>query len=439
MAETRAPKKLGRWMSLAMVVGSMIGSGIYLLPATLAPFGINMIIAFAVTIGGTLCLALSLALLARHIPGGPFAYVERSFGETAAFVTMWSYLVSQWTGVAGVAVAVAGTLSFVVPWTGHGAGLLIVSLGSIAALTLVNLRGVRSAGELQIATTLIKIVPLVAVVLFVIGRWSAGAPTEALAEVPLGLGAVVAASALTLFSLTGFEAAAVVADVTDESERNVPLATLAGTAFTGFVYLTATVAALLLLPSAAAAGSGTPFADAIASILGPVAGAVVTAIAAVSAFGTANSLILFAAEVGRTLAKADDLPRLFRNTNASGVPTGSLLISAGLAGLLVLASATRSFVPVYIFITLVSTVAALVLYLVCAAAALKLRVTGQWTPLIIIAVAYAVAMFFGAGWKPTLAGLGLAAAGLPIRWLSRRLNSRATSPAAVPAPAAPRE
>ena len=85
-----APRLLGRWMSLAMVVGTMIGSGVYLLPTTLAPFGTNMLVAFAVTIGGTLCLALALALLAARIPGGPFAYVEQAFGETTAFVTLWS-------------------------------------------------------------------------------------------------------------------------------------------------------------------------------------------------------------------------------------------------------------------------------------------------------------------------------------------------------------
>ena len=434
------PRKLGRWMSLAMVVGSMIGTGIYLLPTTLAPFGQNIIVAFAVTIAGTMCLALSLALLASRIPGGPFAYVEQAFGENTAFLTLWSYMVSQWTGVAAVAVAIAGGLSYVFPWTGKGVGLIVVALGSILALALVIVRGVRSAGGLQIATTLIKIIPLLAVVFLVIGRFATGTPTEPLAAVPLSIAGIVAAAALMLFSLTGFEAAAVVAPITDNSEKNVPLATLAGTAFTGAIYFTATVSALMLLSSAVAAKSGAPFADAIAPILGSVAGAVVAAIAAVSAFGTANSLLLFAAEIGRTLAVADDLPRFFRRSNAAGAPVGSLCFAAIMAALLVLASSSDSFVSVYIFITLVSTVAALVLYVVCAAAALKLKVGGKWVPIVVVGLVYGVAMFAGAGLEPTLWGFGLAAAGLPIRALSRRFNSRAaTSPAAAPAQAAPRE
>src|SRR5215211_1604416 len=93
-------RMLGKWMSGAMVVGTMIGSGIYLLPTTLAPYGPNLLIAFLVTISGTMCLAFAMARLAARIPGGPFNYVRSAFGETAAFVTLWSYLVSQWTGVA---------------------------------------------------------------------------------------------------------------------------------------------------------------------------------------------------------------------------------------------------------------------------------------------------------------------------------------------------
>jgi len=118
--ETRpepASRMLGKWMSLAMVIGSMIGSGIYLLPTTLAPFGYNLVIAFLVTGFGTMCLAYSLARLSASIPGGPFAYVTQAFGETAAFLTLWSYMISQITGVAAVSVAVAGALGHVFPAT----------------------------------------------------------------------------------------------------------------------------------------------------------------------------------------------------------------------------------------------------------------------------------------------------------------------------------
>jgi APA family basic amino acid/polyamine antiporter len=286
---------------------------------------------------------------------------------------------------------------------------------------------------------LIKIVPLFAVVILVAVRFGTGQPVEPLAAMPVGIAGITAAAALMLFSLTGFESATVVANVTEDSTHTVPRATIYGTGFTGLIYLTATVATLLLLPSAIAAKSGAPFADAISPILGNGAGAVVAVIAAISAFGTCNALLLLSAEVGRSIAGANDLPPLFRRSNAAGAPTGSLLVAATVASLLVLASSTEGFVQVYIFIALVSTVASLVLYAVCAAAALKLKAMGGATIIAAFALIYAVAMFFGAGLEATLWGLGLAVAGLPIRTLSRRFSSAATSPAAVAAPAAPRE
>lgn len=427
-------RMLGKWMSAAMVVGTMIGSGIYLLPTTLAPYGPNLVVAFLVTGAGTMCLAFALARLSAEIPGGPFAYVERAFGETPAFLTMWSYMISQWTGVAAVSVAVAGALGHVFPAVVSGPGLIAVALASIAILTLVNLRGARSAGGLQVAATLIKILPLLAVIVLVAVRFGGGEPLEQLAPVPLGISAIVAAGALMLFSLTGFEAATVTANVTRDSERTVPLATIAGTGFTAVLYLLATVATLMLLASATAAESGAPFADAVAPILGPTAGVVVALIAAVSAFGTANALLLLGAEVGRTISGARDLPPLFRRTNVAGAPIGSLLIAASVASLLVLASSSKDFVALYVFITLISTVAALVLYAACAAAALKLGVVRRWAAVAIVAIVYSLAMFVGAGLEATLWGIALALGGLPVRWISRRLWP---TPAAAAPPAAP--
>src|SRR4051812_8605453 len=117
-------RMLGKWMSAAMVVGTMVGSGIYLLPTTLSPYGPNLVIAFLLTGLGTMCLAFALAQLASRIPGGPFVYVDRAFGEKTAFVTLWCYTVSQVTGVAGVAVAGGGAVRHVFKCVVDRAGLV---------------------------------------------------------------------------------------------------------------------------------------------------------------------------------------------------------------------------------------------------------------------------------------------------------------------------
>jgi len=412
-------KRLGGAMSLAMVVGTMIGSGIYLLPTTLAPYGPNIALAFALTIAGTMLLAITFAGLSRKLPGGPFVYVRTAFGDTAAFLTLWSYLVSQWVGVAAVAVAVGGAIGHVLPATASGVGLSIVALGSILVLLVINLTGARSAGWVQLTATLIKVVPLFLVVLLLAVRVGGGTPAETLAPVPVGLAGIAGAAALMLFSLTGFEAATVTANVTDDSTAVVPRATILGTGITGAIYFAATLATLMILPSLVAAKSSAPFADAIAPLLGREAGVVVAIIAAISAFGTCNALLLLSAEVGKSIAAAGDLPRLFTRTNAAGVPVGSLLVGAAIAAVLVGLSTSDSFVTVYEFMALVSTVASLVLYAVCAAAALKLQVN-RGLVISAVALVYALLMFVGAGLEATLWGVGLALAGLPLRWLSRR-------------------
>lgn len=430
-------RMLGKWMSAAMVVGTMVGSGIYLLPTTLAPFGLNLVFAFLLTGLGTMCLAFALARMAAQIPGGPFVYIDRSFGERTAFVTLWCYTISQVTGVSGVTVAVAGALGHIYPAVQSGPGLIAVALAAIGVLVAVNMRGARSAGVLQVITTLIKLAPLIIVMFLVLGRFGGSQPVEPLAPAPVAFTGILSAAALILFSLTGFEAAVMTANVTRNSTTTVPRATIIGTGFTATIYLLATVATLLLLPSAIAAKSGAPFADAIAPTLGSVAGILVAAVAAISAFGTGNALLLIAAESARTMGQARDLPVVFTRSNRAGAPMGSLLICGSAAALLVLASSSKNFVSVYVLITLVSTLLSLVLYVVCAAAALKLRVAGKAAIVVVIGMTYSLAMFYGAGREAMLWSVGLAALGLPVRAISRSLGGSSRAPAA--SPAAPQE
>ena len=440
MSETRETKLLGPWMSTAMVVGFMIGSGIFLLPATLAPYGRNALFAWGVTIGGTMCLALAFARLSARNPGGPQAYVADAFGNDAAFYTMWSYWISVITSVAALGVAFAGAMTAALPALIGPAWLVPLAVAAIAAVTLVNLRGAYSAGGFQVVTTLIKLLPLVAVIVVLALRLGGGGHAEALAPTPISGSGIASASALMLFSLLGFEAASVAARKTRDPERVVPLATLAGTGITGLIYFAACTAAILLLPVAAAAVSTSPFADAIAPVWGSGAGQAIAALTAVSAIGAMNAGVLVQGEVGWTLAQSDDLPPALARTNAQGAPVAALIVTGLLAMLFVAFNASRSFVGLYVFITLISTVASLVLYAGAAAAALKITL-GPLTRLLVSAgFIYAIWTFYGAGLEACLWGLALLAAGWPVRLISQWFNSRAaTTPAAAPAPAAPRE
>ena len=163
-ASVAASGGLGLVACTALVVGNMIGSGIFLLPASLAAFGPISLVGWTVTSLGALVLAVIFGRLSRIVTktGGPYAYTEAGFGEFAGFIIAWGYWIALWTGNAGVAVALAGYVGFLFPGIAASqSASLAVALIAIWTLTLVNIRGVAEAGVVQVVTTVLKLVPLV--------------------------------------------------------------------------------------------------------------------------------------------------------------------------------------------------------------------------------------------------------------------------------------
>ena len=213
---TAAPKArvLGFWMCTALVVGNIIGIGIFVMPAALAPFGLNALTAWAITVTGCLFLALTFASLARTFPNddGPYAYTRRAFGEGTAFIAMWCYWVSTWVTNAVIAIGLVGYVSIFVPAL-HSQPWLppLTALSFLWLFVLINLFGARSAGWMQLTTTLLKLVPQVAIIM--LGLWILFAHPAAysahLPTTPASLHAVIGASTIALFAMLGVECAAI--------------------------------------------------------------------------------------------------------------------------------------------------------------------------------------------------------------------------------------
>jgi len=228
---TNSPKTLGLWMCTALVVGNMIGTGIFLLPATLAPFGWNALIGWVVTIMGGLCLAVVFAALARNFPkaGGPYAYTREAFGEVPAFMVAWSYWIAMWVGNAAIATGAVSYLTVFFPALANVTGLhAVVTLTAIWGLTFINCRGTYLAGSVQMITAVLKILPLIAIVF--IGLWVLGKPGPAIVTPfkfeSVDLAMITAASTLTLWSLLGLESATVPAQSVTNPEKTIPPATV---------------------------------------------------------------------------------------------------------------------------------------------------------------------------------------------------------------------
>jgi APA family basic amino acid/polyamine antiporter len=443
--QTSRPRQLGFWLCLALVVGNMIGSGIFLLPASLAPYGLNSIFGWVLTATGGVLLAIVFAQLARVYPqaGGPYIYPRVAFGECVGFVTAWGYWMSVWVGNAAIAIGTVAYLSELVPGIRGKTGVpAITACVLIWILTFINYRGVKHAGVFQLVTTVLKIMPLIAVVGLALILFGAGDASVIRVEPqPFTISAITASATLTLWGLLGLESATVPAENVIDPKRNIPLATLWGTVVTAIIYVVACSAVILLIPGSQLASSNAPFADVVRQFWGDNAATALALFAFVSGFGALNGWILVQGEMPRVLAREGVFPQIFARESRYRTPGASLFITSMLVTIVMLTNYSGSMVRIFTFIILISTTAYLVMYLLCSLAALRLALRGDlgvrgkrlMTLLVVamLAAVYSVWTLYGAGPEAFWWGMGLFALGLPLYFALKWQRRRAASAAAA--------
>jgi APA family basic amino acid/polyamine antiporter len=438
MSSQPQARQLGLPMTIALVVGNMIGAGIFLLPAELAPYGHTAFYGWLVTIAGVLCLATTFMILSARMPGGPFAYVERAFGPASAFLVMWAYLIGVWAGLPAIAVAGTSYFSHLAPALGRPLVAPFVTIAFVWLFVAVNARGARSGGAVQLVTSVLKVLPLIAVALVAAVMFGGGGRAAEQSNAAFSGGSLAGAATLALFSMLGFECPAMSADKIRDPERNVPLATLLGTILTGLIYIAAYAAVLFLLSGPRTAASPAPFADAIEPLLGGSASTAIALFAAISALGCINGWILVDGEVPLTLARDGVLPAWFGKTTPTGTPVRALIVAGVVSTMLVASNYSKSMSGLFAFTALVTTVSSLFIYAAVAAAALlffvQKRLHSPMLPLVALpGLIFSLWAFWGAGAEPSLWGVALLATGLPIYWLMQR-SRRRSSPEPVLAP-----
>jgi basic amino acid/polyamine antiporter, APA family len=429
-------KELGFWMCTALVIGNTIGMGIYLLPASLAPYGLNALIGWTITVLGMTMLARVFSRLAREFPAadGPYSYVEATSGKLAAFIAIWCYWVSTWITNAALAVGVVGYLTKVFPAL-TSVSPAILSLALLWLFVAVNLLGIRAGGRVQVATTALKLVPMAAIVL--LGAWllltEHATYTRQVPSTPLTLEALMAASTIALYAMLGIESATVPAGRVRDPGHTIPRATMTGTLLTAIVYVVVSSMALLLIPQRELAQSNAPFADLLDNFLGPGVGRVLAVFVVISGLGALNGWTLLAGELTATMARHGSLPQPLARLNARGAPIVALVTIGLLATAMVLMNYSKSLVEGFTFLTLVVSAANLPLYLLCAFALLVLwrrgtsRLPGDLWVLGLLGTAYSVFAFVGLGHEPFLWSIVLGVAGLPV-YLLMRLRQKTDVP-----------
>jgi APA family basic amino acid/polyamine antiporter len=426
-----APRALGLVGATALVVGNMIGSGVFLLPASLAPYGGLSLLGWLASGTGAVLLAFVFARLSQVHPaaGGPYAYARSAFGAFAGFLVAWVYWISVWSSYPALAIAAVGYLEPFWPRLVHdpvaSSGLAIVLVWVFAAL---NLRSVRTVGQVQIATTLLKALPLVAVGLG--GLWWFDASHFVVADhtVPAISHNLSAAATLTLFAFLGLECATIPADDVADATRTIPRATIAGTLITGLICGVGTVGVMSVLSPAALAKSTAPFAEAASLMAGPWAGRVIAIGATISCLGALNGWTLIGGEMPRAVALDGVFPAVFARLSRNGRPAFGILVSAAFATVLIALNANQGLVSIFTFVILLSTLGTLLPYALTALAGLLMRdaegqrVTRTRGAIVVAVLAFAFSIWAiaGAGTDVVYWGFLLMLAGVPVYVWTRR-------------------
>ena len=418
---------MGFWMALALVMGSMIGSGVFLLPASLAPLGWNSVIGWLITVAGALCVAAVFGALSKALPkaGGPYAYTRAAFGDGAGFAIAWAYWISMWVGNAAIATAAVSYLSQLFPVVGTHGISSAVTIAIIWAFTLINIRGTKLAGQVQIVWTIAKLLPLVAV----IGLAAYVLATQGTALVrpfvaaDISTTSISTATILTLWAMLGLELATVPADKVQDPERTINRATLFGTAGAGVIYILVCSAVVLMLPVAITSVSAAPFADFVNVYAGANAGTAIAAVGAISALGALNGWIMCQAEMPAALARDGLFPAFLGKAGANGTPRNAHLFTSTLLTLVILMNSSRSMSSMFEFLIILTTAIVLVMYFGCAIAAFRLMTTGQlpgkagFKIILLLAALYSCWTIYGAGAEALIWGVALLLAGFPVFWL----------------------
>ncbi len=362
---------LGFPTAVALVMGNMIGSGVFLLPASLAPYGGISLVGWVVSAGGAVLLALVFARLAAANPaaGGPYAYTRAAFGDLPGFLVAWGYWISAWSTNAALAVAFVGYLDPFVPGlVRNPASAAALAIGTVWLLTAVNLRGVRSAGRVQVATTMLKILPLLLVGvggIFFLNRAHFAIAESSPAAFARG---VTTTATLTLWAFLGLECATIPASSIRNAERVIPRATVIGTILAACIYIVSTVGVMGLVAPEALGHTTAPFADAARALAGGRAAAIIAIGAAISCFGALNGWILIVGQLPLAVARDGLFPRIFARVSPRGTPTTGLIVGSVLATALIGMNYTRGLVALFTFIILLATLSTLVPYVFCSLA-----------------------------------------------------------------------
>lgn len=424
-------RELGLAAATAIVVGNMIGSGIFMAPQGLAAASNPKaaMIAWIITSIGSILLALSFAKLGTAMPktGGPIVYTRAAFGEFAAFLIAWTYWIGIWVGDAAIITAATSYLTYFFPVFGtNRLWAFLMSSLILWIFTAINVTGVKQSGIIGIVTTVCKILPLLIFAGIAAMHFNYGNFNTVSSNGVAGLSTIPVAISITLWSFLGLESATIPAEEIKNPEKNIKLSTILGTTVTAVICMAISALAFGAVPQGQLAASNAPLADTINVLSGGTWGGPLIATGAViSTLGAISGWILLSGRCSFAAAEEKLFPPVFGKIHPKfKTPWTSILIASIGTNIVLITNYVNTLTGAFNFILLLSTLACLPIYTFAAAADIVLlyKKSSNFNVfnfiknsfLALVAFAYSIYAIYGTGAEIVMYGFILMLLGIPF-------------------------
>ena len=428
-------QKIGLISATSLVVGNMIGAGVFVLPAALSKYGSIGLIGWLISAFGAIVLAIIFSSLSKIISdksGGPYVYSKNGFGDFIGFLVAWGYWVCTWIGNGAIVISVIGASGFFFPTiTNNPVFSVTYGISIIWILTYINTRGIKDSAIVQIITTILKLLPILIVIVFGIFFFDISNFPKFNLTNNSDISIIPIVASLTLYAFLGIESASIPAENVKNPKKNIPKATMIGTLICVLVYFSGTLILFGILPVEIMQNSPAPFVDAAEKIGGKYMASFVGLGTIIAGIGALNGWILMTGQMPMAASKDKLFPEVFGKQNSKGVPLLGLIIGSVLTSFVMLMNYNDSLVNQFEFLILLSTFICLVPYLFTAASfsliSLRNFKNGKLIKNIIISVfgfLFSVWAIYGSGKESVFYGFILLLLGIPlyvyIKWKNNR-------------------
>ena len=429
-------QKIGLLTATSLVVGNMIGVGIFVLPAVLSNYGSISLLGWLFTAAGALVLAKIFSNFSKIIvskSGGPYVYSKAGFGDFIGFLVAWGYWIACWVSNGAIAIAVIGAASFFVPELATNSVLSAsLGLGLIWAFTWINSRGIKESGKVQLITTIVKVLPLLFIIVFGLFFFRLENFPSFNLTGESNFSTLSAVATLTLYAFLGIECATIPAGDIENPEKTIPRATMLGAIITTVLYVLGTIVLFGILPLDILQNSPAPFAEAAKVMGGDYGGYFVAIGVIISGVGVLNGWILITGQISMATAKDDLFPDFFKKENKKGAPVNRFIIGGVLSSIVMLMNYSEGLVDQFEFIVQLTVIAALLPYLFTAASYALIVIekklhTKSWIKTFVLSALgfiYSLWAIYGSGSDTVYYGLLLLLVGIPVYVYMKWMKSK---------------